>query len=142
MESQYGSLDRKSTESPFSKHPSDSLYYERKYASDASSPSQYSSIERKINDGRVISGDKGLADGYHSPVHSMTMLPKSPTQQQSYSRCQSDQCSRYTEDKSYSSPEPPRYYSPTNDRLVDEHIDDSIVLPYVNSQTAGSPLLH
>lgn len=129
LENQYGSFDKKySLESQYDKrYGSDSPYItsDKKLAMDGSA-SQYSSIERKINQESYNSLERKQMEGPYPPVHTMTYTPVSPTrkafqeqQQHSYEKYSQDQYSgedRSYEQKSYSPSQELRYYD-TVDRF-------------------------
>ncbi|XP_076242383.1 talin_middle and talin-RS domain-containing protein rhea isoform X2 [Calliopsis andreniformis] len=128
MESQYGSVEKKysdtqhdrryTCESPYS------VGMERKIDS---SPGQFSSIERKINQESYGTMEKKHMNGPYPPVHTMNYSPVSPTrkvfqeqQQHSYEKYSQDQYGsddRSYEQKSYSPSQDHKYYSDSIDRF-------------------------
>ncbi|XP_012143051.2 talin_middle and talin-RS domain-containing protein rhea isoform X1 [Megachile rotundata] len=123
MENQYGSYDKRyGIENQYDKrYASESPYItsDKKMTMDGAG-SQYSSIERKINQESYGSIERKQMDGPYPPVHTMTYSPVSPTrkafqeqQQHTYEKYSQDQYSgedRSYEQKSYSPNQDLRYY--------------------------------
>ncbi|XP_076679087.1 talin_middle and talin-RS domain-containing protein rhea isoform X2 [Andrena cerasifolii] len=127
MESQYGSVEKKYNENQYDRrYTSDSPYsigMERKVDS---SPGQFSSIERKINQESYGTVERKHIDGPYPPVHTMTYSPVSSTrkvfqeqQQHAYEKYSQDQYGgeERSYEKSYSPNQEPKYYSDTMDRF-------------------------
>ncbi|XP_053998838.1 talin-1 isoform X2 [Hylaeus anthracinus] len=119
MESQYGLVEKRYNDSPYS--------MDKQIVAD-STPGQYSSIERKINQESYGTTERKHMEGPYPPVHTMTYSSVSPTrkvfqeqqQQHSYEKYSQEQSSaddRSYERKSYSPNQEQKYYSDSVDRF-------------------------
>ncbi|XP_043256411.1 talin-1 isoform X1 [Colletes gigas] len=128
MESQYGLVEKKYNENQYDRrYNSESPYSMDKKIVVDSSPGQYSSIERKINQESYGTIERKHMEGPYPPVHTMTYSPASPTrkifqeqQQHAYEKYSQDQYSaddRSYEQKSYSPSQDHKYYTDSVDRF-------------------------
>ncbi|XP_033328616.2 talin_middle and talin-RS domain-containing protein rhea isoform X1 [Megalopta genalis] len=128
MESQYGSVEKKFSENQYDRRYTQESPYsiDKKFIAE-SSPGQFSSIERKINQESYGSMERKHMEGPYPPVPTMTYAQVSPTrkvfqeqQQHVYDKYSQDLYSnddRSYEQKSYSPSQEHKYYTDTVDRF-------------------------